>query len=396
MKRANFVVLLGVACAAAGWFAHQYGSLLGLPGTGRAGTAASASGAAGRPDSDAQQKETVVGMGRIEPADGVVDVGATVGDRLGRILETVEEGAQVDKGQSLAELESRPLRKLELDAAAGQLKQAEARLAAEAKLADVKIATAQLGVKKAEAMGLTMAAQQKKIDLLTVGAELARKDQKRLEGLSKDLATDQERERQALLVRQAESELESAQAMMDQLTRTNHLALEAASLDLAAAEAAREQLAQTVPIASLRAQRDLAKAQYERTAVIAPCAGKVLKIFVRPGETIGGKPILQLADVKRMVVVAEVYENEVKDIKEGQTAVVTSKAFQSPYDGQGLKGKVVRIGKMIASPALRPVDPFAPADRHVAEVCVELDAESSRQAARLTNLQVDVRFLRRD
>jgi hypothetical protein len=51
---------------------------------------------------------------------------------------------------------------------------------------------------------------------------------------------------------------------------------------------------------------------------------------------------------------------------------------------------------MLASPALRPVDPFAPADRHVAEVRVELDEESSRQAARLTNLQVDVRFLKRD
>jgi HlyD family secretion protein len=392
MNRAIRVVLLGLACAAAGWLAHQYGSLLGLPGAGRTGTGASAS----RADAGAEEKKSVVGMGRIEPADGVIDVGATMGDRLGHILEKVKEGAQVEEGQPLAELESRPLRKLELDAAAGQLKQAEARLAAEAKLAEVKIALAQLGVKKAEAAGLTTAAQEKKIDLLTIGVELARKDQKRLGGLSKDLVTDQERERQALLVRQAESELESAQAMMDQWIRTNHLALDAANLDLAAAEAAGEQLAQTVPIASLRAQRDLAKAQYERTAVVAPCSGKILKIFVRPGETIGGKPILQLADVKRMVVVAEVYENEVKDIAEGQAAVVTSKAFQSPYDSQGLKGKVVWIGKMIASPSLRSVDPFAPADRHVAEVRVELDEESSQQAARLTNLQVDVRFIKRD
>lgn len=197
-------------------------------------------------------------------------------------------------------------------------------------------------------------------------------------------------------MRQAESELESAQAMMDQLTRTNHLTQEAASLDLDAAEAAKEQLAQTIPIASLRAQQELAEAQFQRTEIVAPCNGTVLKIYVRNGETVGARPILQIADLSRMVVVAEVYENEVKNLHEGQAVVVASKAFQPPFDAEGLKGKVTRIGKMIASPALKAVDPFAPADRHVAEVRVELDPDSSRQAATLSNLQVDVRFLRRD
>jgi len=51
-----------------------------------------------------------------------------------------------------------------------------------------------------------------------------------------------------------------------------------------------------------------------------------------------------MADLGRMVVVVEVYENEVKYLRLGQPAVVTSKAFPPPYDEKGLQGKVTRIG----------------------------------------------------
>jgi HlyD family secretion protein len=185
------------------------------------------------------------------------------------------------------------------------------------------------------------------------------------------MVTDQERERQALVVQQAESELASAQAALLQLREANKLGLEAAQLEL-----------------------KTAKSQYERTLVTAPCDGTILKIYVRPGEAIGAKPILQMADLGRMAVIVEVYENQVKNIRLGQEAIVTSKAFPPPYDGddQWLTGKVTRIGRMINVPLLKSVDPFAPADRHVVEVRVELDDESSRQSASLTNLQVDVRF----
>ena len=63
----------------------------------------------------------------------------------------------------------------------------------------------------------------------------------------------------------------------------------------------------------------------------------------------------------------------------GQQALVTSKAFQPPYDQKGLQGKVTRIGRMINTPVLKSVDPFAPADRHVVEVRVR--ARRRRQPA---------------
>ena len=393
MRRILWTVLAAFSCVVSGWCAHLVALQLGWAERPTADIPPQGSQAA-RSASGQLGQETVVGLGRIEPADGVIDMGAMMGDRLGRLL--VEEGAQVKKGTRLAELESRELRNLELEAATTQFQQAQGRLEAELRLADVKIRGAELGVKKAQAAELAANAQDKKIKLLEVTLALAKKDQERISGLSKDLVTDQERERQALQVRQAESELESARAMLEQLRDTNHLSLEAANLDLTAAKDAKEQLSFAIPVKSLEVNRRLAAAQFQRTEVTASCDGTILKIYARPGETIGNKPILQIADLQKMVVVVEVYENEIKHVRLGQKASVTSKAFAAPYDQNGLQGKVTRIGRMINAPMLRSVDPFAPADRHVVEVRVELDDEGSRQTATLSNLQVDVRFPRRD
>ncbi len=314
------------------------------------------------PSDEANAQADVVGMGRIEPAGGLIDVGAMMGDRLdslrvkeiGQAADDQASGGdgkkdnvkkdEVKKGDPLGDLESRELRALQLEAA-------------------------RLNVKKAEAAGLSMAAHRQKIELLKIRLAMAQKDQERIEGLNKDMVTEQERERQSLVVRQAESELASAQAMLAQMERANELGLEAARLELKTAET-----------------------QYARTQLTAPCDGAILKTYVRPGETIGAKPILQMADLRQMVVIVEVYENQVKHLRLGQEAIVTSKAFPPPFDATGLRGKVTRIGQMINVPLLKSVDPFAPADRHVVEVRVALDEKSSRVAAALTNLQVDVRF----
>lgn len=331
MKQSFFLILLAFICGMVG--CHEASEA-----TTKHTDPSAAIGTAGQ--------KNVVGLGRIEPACGVIDVGAMMGDRLGCLM--VQEGDQVTKGDPLAEFESRDLRGLQVEAA-------------------------RLSVKKAEAAELSMAAGQQKIELLKVRSALAEKDLQRLKGLPKDLITDQQRERQALVVQQAASELASAKATLLQLQCANDLALEAAQLEL-----------------------KTAKTQYARTQITAPCDGTILKIYVRPGETIGPKPILQMANVDRMVIVAEIYENEVKHLYEGQPVQVTSRAFLAPFDEKGIQGKVTRIGRMISVPVLKNVDPFAPADRHVVEVRVELDDVGCCQSAALTNLQVDVRFPKRD
>ncbi len=407
MKRAFPTVVLVLACGAGGWYARQYAPLLGWTDPGKQTTGAPHDGERGKGSAASENagRESVVALGRVEPADGVIDVGGTIGDRLGRLL--VEEGSSVKKGDLLAELESRQLRKLELDAADCRLHIAEQRLTVEQSLADVKIKMAELGVDKADAATRNVAVQENKIKLLAISFTLAKKDQERLADLSKELASDQERERQALLVQRAASELESARAMLRQIKLTNNFGLAAARLELAAALVAKEQLPFAVPVESLRVSRKLAAAMFDRTGITAPCEGTVLKTCVRPGETIGAGPLLQIADLRRMIVVAEVYENEVKHLRVGQQAIISSKAFAPPGDivsskafaplgdVESFRGTVLSIGRIISTPVMKNVDPFAPADRHVVDVRVELDEEGSRRAAALTHLQVDVRFLKR-
>ena len=72
--------------------------------------------------------------------------------------------------------------------------------------------------------------------------------------------------------------------------------------------------------------------------------------------------------------------------------LANSRAFRAPYDEQGLRGTVERISRMISSPALKSLDPFAPADRRVIEVRILLDPEDARQAAEFVGLQVDITF----
>jgi HlyD family secretion protein len=385
MKRIILVIFLALVACVAGWYAWQHF------GVGSDRSAADSSQPGG---SSTGAKQCVVGMGRIEPAGGVIDVGAMMGDRLAKLL--VEEGAQVKKGKPLAELESRALRKLEVDAAASQLRNAKGRFEIEQQLADMKIDAAKLNVDKAQTAMRSTAANKKKIEVLRATLALAQTDQKRLSGLSKELVSDQERERQALLVQQAAAELESAEASLTQLNHMNVLALKAAQLELKAAVEGKKQLPFAIPIETLEINSALAKAQYARSQVVAPCDGTILRTYVRPGETIGAKPILQIGDSAQMIVVVEVYENEIKHIRLGQEALITSKALPAPYNEKGLRGKVIRVGRMINTPVLKSVDPFAPADRHVVEVRVELDKESVRESADFSNLQVDVRFPKGD
>ena len=389
-KIAILIAVLGLL--AGGWIGHQLG--MPLPFVGSAQTdgdpsseqsAVEGEGAAG------SIPNGIVALGWIEPAQGVIDIGARPGDRLESL--EVAEGSVVEEGQPLAYLESRSLRQYEWEALESQVKEAEARHEAESKLADARITTAGLAIDEAETIELDIEAQGKKIEALQAGLELARNDLARLDDLSEDLVSEQERERQALLVKQADAELGAAEAMLRKMTKTRQLSLKAAEAKLQAAKASKQQVLTAIPVGSLKKQRDLAKKQWEQTIVEAPCKGTVLKVFTKPGESIGPTAILEMACLDCMVVVAEVYETDVKRISIGQAAVVTSRALPPPYDHQGLKGEVVRIGKIIAKPGLKNFDPLARADRHVVEVRIKLDEQYSRQAAGLSNLQIDVTFL---
>jgi len=393
MKRALLAALAALVLVLLVWIAYQRGALSFLLGSCGPDDGGPARATGTDPSGQADRERDVVAQGRVEPAGGIVDISALAGDRLEKIADHVEEGEPVDKDQVLAYLESRSLRKLEMESVAAQATEAGKRRTAEEKLADTRITNAELGVRKAKTADLDIAVQKKKLALAEANLKLATTDRKRLEDLRKGrqgLVSDQEWERQLLVVQQAEAELAAAEAMLEKLQRTTKLGQEAADADLEAARASKAATVAAIPVESLAKRRDLAEKQYEQTEIKAPCDGTVLKIFMRPGETITHRPILQMADLKRMVVVAEVYETDIKRVKTGQTALIESKALPEPYDKDGLEGTVERIAGMITTPELKSLDPLASADRRVVEVRIKLEGVNSAVAAGLVNLQVDV------
>jgi HlyD family secretion protein len=386
MKRPVRLLLLIAGIAIAAWIAHAAGLLARLPVVGRGAP----NGDVVPPDLSLPRPGEVVALGRIQPAGDVIDVAAPIGDRLIRLL--VAEGDVVAKDQSLAELDSRELRALEAQAAQQQWVEAQARRDVERELADARVKAAELALRKAESAAEDIKAQEKSVELLQSNHEQALRDRERMAKLSSGLATPQQRERQALVVQQAEAELAAARAALQGARQSNALALEAAEADLRAAHAAQNQVDLLCAVESLRIQHDLAQARLKRSTVTAPAAGTVLRTFGRPGELTAGGPLLQMADLDRMVVVTDVHESDVKRIRAGQAVRVTSRAFRTPHDQRGLGGSVERVGRVVGASLLRQVDPFAPDDRDVVQVRVRLDPEASREAAHFVNMQVEVRF----
>lgn len=386
MTRATTLLILGLAIGAGGWIA--YASDLADRMFGRE------SSVKPMPFTSSPTDTTVVhavgALGRIQPADGIVRVAALTGERLGSLV--VRDGQTVKRGAPLAHLDSRTLREIEVEALAARIAEAEQRRAAEEKLCDAKIVAAQSAVAQVESQQTDIDAQADKIKVLTANVTAAEKDAERLAALSAELASDREREQQALAVQQAKAELLAASSMLKKLTVGREVGLAAANADLEAARAAKQQTLSQIPLASLNKDLDLAKENLACTTIAAPCDGTVLKVHAREGELMGASPILELANLDRLVVIAEVYESDVKRIAVGQPAKIASRAFPAPTDQNGLTGKVTRVGQMVSAAGLMSLDPTAAVDRRVVEVRLELDEANSRLAARWIGLQVDVEF----
>ena len=145
-------------------------------------------------------------------------------------------------------------------------------------------------------------------------------------------------------------------------------------------------------VESLRAALELAREQLARTQLLAPQDGTILQILVREGELVCPLPILRLANVRQMVVVAEVHKSDIKRLQLGQKARIQSDAFRAPYHSQGLYGTVVQIGRMITAPKLGGLSPSARIKKRVIEVRIQLDPQDAEQAAEFVGMEVDVTF----
>lgn len=299
----------------------------------------------------------VFALGRLRPEGDAVRLAPPFGAgdaRIARLL--VAEGARVEEGAVIAELDSLP----QLAAA---LASARAALAArEAALDQVRAAVA-TARSEAEANR----------DRAASAAALAEEEAARQRDLfARGVITRAALDRAEAAALQAARDLDRARALLagreggeDQPDVT----LAAREVDVARADLA-------------RAEQDVQKGR-----VVAPQAGVVIALHVRAGERAGAEGIATLGATDRMEAELEVYQTDIGRVAPGQPVTLESPALAAP-----LQGRVARIGLAVDRQTLLSADPAANTDARVVRVTVALDPPSSARAAGLTGLEVTGRI----
>lgn len=277
--------------------------------------------------------QRVSALGRLEPEHGVLRVAASStpfavsGSVLAELY--VEEGDQVESGQRLAVTESAAVMRAIVAEAQSEMQMA--RRAAEA-------------------------AKSKADEACVLADVAAREAQRRTDLLKKKIVSAEETE-------QSKGDAEAKAA-----------GCTAAQADVRLADS-------NIAVAEARLNR--ARTELRRCYIHAPIAGRVLEILTWPGELISEDGVLELGRVDRMYAIAEVYETDIRRVKRGQLATISSDALASD-----LTGRVAKIRQKVQKQDVVGTDPAARKDARIVEVEILLD--DPEPVAGMTNLQVEI------
>lgn len=376
----------------------------------------------------------VYALGRLEPAGGIISISAIPGERLKQLDPDVIENQRGPANGILGVLASYDIGKTQLEALEKKSQLSDLRRGQEIQVAKAQRAQAEAALAQAEAKQKELELQSGKLSALEVASQLAAEEYSQLVDLSQsdpDLVTTHQLAKQANEMEMANQEFMIASQSYGSAKDAADKAVTAAKANIRVAEMTLEQLAEGYDKQAIEQEIMVAKETLKRSILFAPnvsiadyddvmnveciedcsvdepnCYGPytVLKVFLRPGEFITQTPIMQLGDLSKMVCIAEVYEADVKELAVGQEVTIRSPAFSGKFvDGPldsttgmrsgGIKGRVGRIGSLIASPGLASRNPLAPADRSVVEVRIEITEQAAiEHAAKRVGLQVTVEF----
>lgn len=185
-----------------------------------------------------------------------------------------------------------------------------------------------------------------------------------------------------------QSALDAARAAKQQATAL--VAKAEATLARFASAEVNDQPDVVVAIRNLEAaEAELARSRNDlvRAAVVAPISGTVLNIHASSGQRPPAEGIMEMGDTSHMMAEAEIYQDRILMVAEGQPVELAAAALHKI-----LQGRVVTIGLTVGRQGLVSDDTAANTDARVIRVMVELDAASSAIAARFTNLEVIARI----
>ncbi len=337
---------------------------------------------------DKPKPNQVLAQGRIQPAKGLIRLSGLPGDRVEKVL--VQAGQKVRKFEPLIVLQSQQLRALELESAVLKLDEARALRQVKQQEAELAIDVAGLKLESATQM-LTQANSQ---------LAMAKKGGEQVESLGRQISSlqslrDSPLTRAAIGTIELESKRheltrissvnEQTQLAAQQAVELSKLQLVQSARSVAAANESRKLVDQATPIASLEKQIDILKLQLDQSNIVSPLDGVVVSVNVEVGERAAQLPLFELADLSEMVCVAEVHESDVASIAIDDPAEIRSSAL-----ARTLKGRVVRIDRVVGAAQMRSPNPMARSDFRSLPVWIAIDANDIELAAQRLQLQVDV------
>ena len=327
----------------------------------------------------------VAALGRLEPREPVTEVGVASEERLAKLL--VEPGQFVKTGQVLAYLDNYRYRLAERQKAAAELAEAQARLSAGEDQGNARIQEARLRAQQLdEVPPREVEAEDARVRELQTNMDLAASEVTRYRTLlAKDAVSQQDYDRQAARLDAAKAALDAEQARLARLKAQIVADRRVAQAEVLTRQAELRSTQGSSTLASLKENLDVAEAELQKTIIRASSDGQIIEILSRPGESVGGHPILRMGDVSQMYVATEVFEGDVSRVQVGQRAEISSSALPG-----ALTGRVENIGTSVFRRQVRVLEPQADTDSRVVQVRIRLDR--SQEAARLVGLQVGVRI----
>jgi multidrug resistance efflux pump len=135
------------------------------------------------------------------------------------------------------------------------------------------------------------------------------------------------------------------------------------------------------------------RSELSKCEVKSPIAGIVLRKHVSEGELVSlfyPRPLVTLSEMRRFRVRAEVDEQDVQRVKQGQRAEVVINSSEQTR----LPGRIASIAPVMGRRQILTSDPADKSDRDVMEVIVDLDDDTLENLP--IGLRVSVLFLRQE
>ena len=332
---------------------------------------------------------TVTALGRLSPAGELVNVAAPTSSQESRIGELlVSVGDRIQTGQVIAVLDNRDRLQAVLRSAEHQIEIARSRQAqveAGAKSGEVQAQIAEIARLEAEQQG-SLETQRATIARIEAEVNNARTDFQRYDSLFQQGAlSESERDSRRLTLTTTEQRLAEAEATLSRLQTTSTRQISAARATLDRIESIRpvDTAAATAEVEGAITSAEEAKVALEQAYVKAPSSGRIVEIHTRPGEVVGSDGVVTMGQTQQMMVIAEVYQDDIASIQIGQPVKVTTPVLSEP-----LNGAVESIGFQVARQQVVSEDPAANIDARIVEVNIRLAQASSKRVEGLSNLQV--------